>query len=147
MHVRKILVASILALSAAGAAYATGDKGSDHDRDGDHGRMHHRMPFSVEHVAMHNIMAELLSAKTGRSQDEIRAMFQNGDPHEAIEKLGLSRDDMRALMQQAHLTLIQKAQSAGLITAEQATKLKAAPFPAERRGGPDGDGPHDGPRE
>lgn len=151
MNVRKIAVAATLALAAAGAAFAATDTKAPADQDRD-GPMHHRMhgmPFSVERVAMHNIMAELLSAKTGRSQDEIRALFEGNDPRDAIEKLGLSHDDMRALFQQAHLTLIQKAQAAGLITADQAAKLKAAPLPDHHGPRPDDDGgPHgDGPRE
>ena len=121
MYVRSMLVAGLLALGSAGAVFAEG---------GSHEGMHHRHPFmgaSVEHMAMHNIMADLLSAKTGRSPAEIKALFEGADPHEAIEKLGISRDDMHKLMEQAHETLLTRATAAGLITAEQAQKIRSAP--------------------
>lgn len=123
MFIRSILAAGLLALGAAGVVSAEGDAG--------HG-MHHRHAFmgaSVEHMAMHNIMADLLSAKTGRSQAEIRALFEGSNPHDAIAKLGVSRDDMHALMKQAHDTLITKATAAGLITADQAQKIRSMPHP------------------
>lgn len=147
MTSRLILAAALFAFGAAGVyAASTNDKAPGASGGDVHGHMHRGMEFSVERVAMHNIMAELMSAKTGRSQEEIRQLFESSaNPHDAVEKLGLSHDDMRALFQQAHLTLIQKAQSAGLITADQAAKLKAAPLP-DHHGGPrpDGEGPGPG---
>lgn len=112
MLTRKILVAGLLALGAAGLAYAGSGKGFGH--------------ASVEFAAMHNIMAELLSAKTGKTQAEIAALFDAGGPHAVAEKLGLKREDMRELMKEARGTLITRAAAANLITADQAEKLRAA---------------------
>lgn len=131
---KKILVAGLVALGAAGLAYA----GSDKPRDGE--RVQKREVIkefghaSVEFAAMHNIMAELLSAKTGKTQTEITAMFDKGGPHAVAEELGLKREDMRDLMKQARGTLITRAAAAKLITAEQAEKLRSAKFePHEKR--------------
>jgi hypothetical protein len=132
MYLRSILAAGLLALGTAGAVFAEGATGGDPAH-----RMHpHMMAGSVEHVAIHNIMAQLLADKTGRSVDDIRALFEGSDPHDAIAKLGLSRDDMHALMEQAHDTYVTKATAAGLITADQAQKIRAAH--AEHFGPPPG---------
>lgn len=131
MLVRKVVAAGLLALGAAGLAFAASESTTPGADTGEH-HMHHRhgpMGPSVERAAMHNIMAELLSAKTGKPVAEITALFENNDPHEAIEQLGLKPEDLRPLFKQAHETLIQKAQAAGLITAAQATKLRAEPLP------------------
>jgi hypothetical protein len=126
MLTRKILVAGLLALGAAGLAFAGSGKGGDDERivkrEVHRGFGH----ASVEFAAMHNIMAELLSAKTGKTQAEIAAMFDAGGPHEVAEKLDLKREDMRELMKEARGTLITRAAAANLITAQQAEKLRAA---------------------
>lgn len=130
MYVRSILAASLLALGAAGALAAS--KPAPPDVPQGHGMHHggmHGMRFSVERVAMHNIMAELISQKTGRPVAEVRALFENGDPREALDKLGLSHDEVHAMMKTAHSQFIDKAAAAGLITADQAAKLHAAPMP------------------
>jgi len=136
MKLRTILATGLLALGAAGAVFADSD--TKESRNGWH-HGHHRMGASIEHVAMHNIMAGLLAAKTGRPEAEIRALFETSGPHEAIEKLGLSRDDMHALMEQAHETLLTKSVAAGLITAEQAQKIRS--MPRLRHDGHDGPPP------
>jgi hypothetical protein len=126
MLARKVLVAGLLALGAAGLAYAGSGKGGDDERivkrEVHRGFGH----ASVEFAAMHNIMAELLSAKTGKTQAEIASMFDAGGPHAVADKLGLKKEDMRALMKEARGTLITRAAAANLITADQAEKLRAA---------------------
>jgi hypothetical protein len=142
MSIRKVLVAGLLALGAAGVAVAEGS----HNGEDSHGRHHGHGPMghaSVEMAAMHNIMAELISAKTGKSVAEIKALFEKSGPHDAIESLGLTRDDMRPLFEKAHAQLIDKAAAAGLITADQATTLRAAPLP-DHKGPPPA---HDDDRE
>jgi hypothetical protein len=126
MLARNFLVAGLLALGAAGLAYAGSGKGGDDER-GARREAHKSFGHaSVEFAAMHNIMAELLSAKTGKTQAEIAAMFDAGGPHDVAEKLNLKREDMKTLMQEARGTLITRAAAAKLITAEQAEKLRAA---------------------
>jgi hypothetical protein len=122
MLARNLVMAGLLALGAAGLAYAGSDKGGG-ERHHARGEMRHA---SVEFAAMHNIMAELLSAKTGKTPAEIAALFDEGGPHGVAEKLNLKREDMRALMKEARGTLITRAQAARLITADQAEKLRAA---------------------
>ena len=120
MLARKILAVALVTLGVAGLAFA-GD-------DGERRVIKHRVHghASVEFAAMHNIMAEALSAKTGKTQAEIAAMFDAGGPHDVAEKLNLKREDMRALMKEARGTLITRAQAANLITAQQAEKLRQA---------------------
>lgn len=133
MFGKKILVAGLVALGAAGLAWA----GSDKPRDGERIEKRHVVKefghASVEFAAMHNIMAELLSAKTGKTQAEIAAMFDKGGPHEVAEELDLKREDMRDLMKEARGTLITRAAAAKLITAEQAEKLRAAKFEVHQK--------------
>jgi hypothetical protein len=97
---------------------------------------------SVEFAAMHNIMAELLSAKTGKTPAEIAALFDAGGPHEVAEKLNLTHEDMKPLFKEARATLNTRAQAANLITAAQAEKLRAAKVEMRHRRGPgdEGDG-------
>lgn len=135
MKFRTILAVGLLAAGAAGAAGAAlaADRGKD---DGDRevrrevivkhrggGPMGHA---SVEFAAMHNIMAELLSAKTGKTAAEIQALFEQGGPHEAFETLGLDEDEVRPLFKAARQQLIARAEKAGLITGAQADKLRTA---------------------
>ena len=128
MQARKYLGAGIILLVAVTGAFAANDAASRGERHvmkmhGMHGPGH---PPSVEFAAMHNIMAELLSARTGKTTAEIQALFEKGGPHEAFETLGLSHDEVKPLFQQARLTLIDRAAKAGLITAAQAEKLRTA---------------------
>jgi hypothetical protein len=138
---RNIVVVGLLALGAAGAAVAADDRiverhvvksGGPGDEQverrvikhrGGPGHMGH---FSIEHAAMHNIMAEQLSAKTGKTPAEIQALFDKSGPHETFEALGLADEDFGPLFQEARKTLITRAQAAGLITAQQAEKMRAA---------------------
>jgi len=124
MQLKKILAVGLIALGAAGVAFASGDReGGEGKAHRMHGEMRHA---SVEFAAMHNIMADLLSAKTGKSVAEIRALFDKSGPHEAFEQLGLSKDEIRPLFKEARQTLITRAAAAGLITAQQAEHLRAA---------------------
>lgn len=127
MKLKNIVVAGLLALGAAGVAIA-GSGGGDGERTVVKHRMHGKggHPPSVEFAAMHNIMAELLSAKTGKTTAEIQALFEEGGPHGVAEKLGLKDEDIKPLFKEARSTLITRAAAAGLITAQQAEKLRAA---------------------
>lgn len=141
MQRHTLLAAGLLAMAAGGAFAA--DKAPRTDADGArHEQMHkrhHRFGPSVEHAAMHNIMAGLIASKTGRSEAEVRKLFEDNGPREAIDKLGLSRDDLRALREQAHEQLVKKAAEAGLITAEQAARIRAMPRPEHGPGEERGD--------
>lgn len=130
MQLRKWVAVGALALGALGLAGATFAADSTAPRAERH-VIKHRMHgpgghASVEHAAMHNIMAELLSAKTGKTTAEIQALFDKGGPREAFEALGLDDDEMRPLFKEARATLITRAAKAGLITPEQAEKLRKA---------------------
>ena len=141
MKVRNVMVAGLLALGAAGLAYAATDNAGPDDGVQQMHRMHHMRGMaraSVEVAAMHNILAEELSARTGKTTEEIKALFEKSNPHDAMQQLGLTHDDMRPLMEQAHATLIDRAAAAGLITADQAKRLHETPLPhpGGRRGPP-----------
>lgn len=129
MLARKMVVAVLLATGVAGLAYAADSAKTDkrvEKRIVEHrvrGEMGHA---SVEFAAMHNIMAELLSAKTGKTTAEIAALFDAGGPHEVMESLNLGDEDMRAAFKEARATLITRAAAANLITAAQADRLRAA---------------------
>lgn len=130
MQLRQWVVVGALALGTAGLAGATFAADAPAPRAERH-VIKHRMHgpgrhASVEFAAMHNIMAELLSAKTGKTTAEIQALFDRGGPHEALEALGLDDDEMRPLFKEARATLITRAARAGLITAEQAETLRKA---------------------
>jgi hypothetical protein len=143
MQLKNIVVASLLALGAAGIAIAAPAGEGDGERRVYKQRIHGKggHPPSVEFAAMHNIMAELLSAKTGKTTAEIQALFEEGGPHSVAEKLGLKEGDMKPLFKEARSTLITRAAAAGLITAQQAEKLRAAKIEMKFRHkhGPDGD--------
>jgi hypothetical protein len=119
MRIRTLVTAGLVALGVAGAAMAG---------DGEHRVVKHKMHggASVEFMAMHNIMAEQLSAKSGKTVAEINALFEKGGPHEVADALGIKHEEMRDLMKQARITLIARAQAANLITAAQAEKLRQA---------------------
>ena len=139
MLARKVTVAALLALGVAGLAYAgTSERHGDQERIVErHKVMGHA---SVEFAAMHNIMAELLSAKTGKTQSEIAALLDEGGPHAVAEKLGLKREEMQSLFKEARGTLITRAESAHLITAQQAEKLRAAKVEMHKPRGPEREG-------
>jgi hypothetical protein len=128
MLARKMVVAVLLATGMGGLAWAAdGEKKVEQKRIVEKHVVHRAMGHSsVEFAAMHNIMAELLSAKTGKTQAEIAALFDAGGPHEVVETLNLSEEDMRATFKEARGTLITRAAAAKLITPEQAEKLRAA---------------------
>jgi hypothetical protein len=129
MKFRTIVAVGLLALGTAGAAQAADRVVKDEDREvrrevivKHRGHGH----GSVEFAAMHNIMAELLSAKTGKTTAEIQALFEKGGPFEAFEALGIPEDEARPLFKEARQQLISRAERAGLITGEQAEKLRTA---------------------
>ncbi|MES0872959.1 hypothetical protein [Sinimarinibacterium thermocellulolyticum] len=106
----------------AGAVYA-----GDGDNAGHDGKRMHRMHGpSLERMAFGNALAAELANRTGRSAEEIRALFEDGGPRKAAETLGLDRETMKEAMMAARLTLIAKAQAAQMITAEQAQTLREA---------------------
>jgi hypothetical protein len=121
MNLKRLLIGSALVVAVAGVAFAAED--SHH---GARMKMRAHAQASVEFAAMHNIMTELLSAKTGKTPAEINALFESGGPPEVAEKLGLKHEEMEPLFKEARATLITRAQAANLITAAQAEKLRAA---------------------
>lgn len=148
MSARKVVVAGLLALCATGLAQASDqdkrvDKRVDEKRVVEVHKVKGMGHASVEFAAMHNIMAELLSTKTGKTPAEIAAMFDAGGPHEVAEQLGLKGEEMRALMKEARGTLITRAQAANLITSEQAERLRQAKFEVHRKRGHDDEGDDD----
>lgn len=54
-------------------------------------------------------------------------MLESAPPPEAARQLGLDEAEMKAVFDQARTTLIQRAAAAGLITQEQAERIRAAP--------------------
>lgn len=135
MKMQSVLIGVVAAASLLGGTTATraDDGASPHGRQVKFVR---KLGPSVEHAAMQNIMAEALSAKTGRSVAEIKALFADSPPPEVARELGLSETDMKSLFKQSRETLIQRAAAAGLITAEQATELRNAKLPDRMRHGP-----------
>ena len=128
MQLKKMVAMGLIALGAMGVAYAGGK-----DEDGERVEIRHKIhgpgphrAASLEFAAMHNIMVELLSAKTGKTTAEIDALWEKGGPHSVAETLKLSEDDMKPLFQQAHRTLVDRALAANLITAAQAEQLRQA---------------------
>lgn len=123
-----VLLGAALAtsLGAGPLAFAADEGAHPHAR---HVKFLHRFGPSVEHAAMRNIVAEALSAKTGRSAAEISAKLDDTSPQDVAREFDLSEADMKALHKQARLTLIQRAAAAGLITAAQADELRKAPMP------------------
>ena len=135
----KALMAAVVALGVAGIAMA-GEGERRVSKQVVHGGA------SIEFTAMHNILSELLSAKTGKTQAEIQAMFDKGGPHEVAEKLNLKHEDMKPLFKQARATLIDRSLAANLITSAQAEKLRTAKVEMrhKRMHGPgDGEGDED----
>jgi hypothetical protein len=123
MNLKRVLTVAGLTIGLAGLSFAASEGG--HDGHVIKHRFVHGM--GVEQAAMHNVLAELVSAKTGKSVAEVQAAFDQSHPHEAMEQLGLTEDDMKPLFKQAHEKLVAKAQAAGLITAAQAEKIRSQP--------------------
>jgi Spy/CpxP family protein refolding chaperone len=127
MNTRKMMTALIagLALSTA-AVYAAGDEpGTSPDRP-HREHMRHGARLSIERVAIGNALSAELSTRTGKPATEISAMLKEQGPRETAEALGIDRDTMKAAMQTAHQSVIDKAVAAQLITAEQAVALSEA---------------------
>ena len=138
MVLKRVLVVAGLVLGMAGMALAANDHGpggdgAEHDRVVKH-RMHGGP--GLEHMALRNIMAELLSARTGKSAGEIQALFESNGPHEAFDQLGISDEDHRALFKQAHTTLVNRMAAANLITPQQAEKARSAKIEMRVHRGP-----------
>lgn len=134
----KIATAALLTSLALGAtAVHANDAAAPAKAEKSEKRMHHRMHGpSLDRMAFGNALTAELATRTGRSVDEVRALFKEGGPRKAAETLGLDRDAMREAMQQSRLSVIAQAQAAQLITAEQAQAL------SEQKPGRFGKGKH-----
>ena len=132
----KLAAAAMLTSLALGATAAHAGDAAAEDRDVKRAKHMHRMHGpSLERMAFGNALAAELATRTGRTADEIRAIFKNGGPHKAAETLGLEREAMRDATKRARLAVIAQAQAAQMITAEQAQVLSEAK-PRHRRKGP-----------
>lgn len=90
--------------------------------------------LTIEGMALQNILAELISARTGHPPARVREALREQYSHESLESLGLSAADMRVLFEQAHATLVDRVAAANLITAEQAARVRElTPGPQLRR--------------
>jgi hypothetical protein len=133
----KLAAATLLTSLALGATAVHAGDATTEGHDGHQGKRMHRMHGpSLERMAFGNALAAELANRTGRSADEIRALFAEGGPRKAAETLGLEREVMGEAMKAARLSVIAQAQAAQMITAEQAQALSEA---KPRRG-------HKGPR-
>lgn len=147
LNTRLTAAALIAALSLGTAAVYAGNSTDDaarHDRPRGE-RMFHRHAASIERVAIGNALSAELATRTGKPAAEIGAMLKDQGPRETAEALGLDRDAMRAAMQAAHQSVLDKAVAAQLITAEQAAGLtearaKHAAQRSERKRGDKADG-------
>lgn len=86
-------------------------------------------PLNLDRVAMNNLIIAALTQRTGRSADELTRIIGDRPPHEAAEQLGIDRQTMKAICDQARSTLLDKAVQAQMITSEQAATLKSLPPP------------------
>lgn len=120
----KLATAAVLTSLALGAAAVHAGDTAIEGRDGK--RMHRMHGPSLERMAFGNALAAELAKRSGRSADEIRAMFEDGGPRKAAETLALDREAMKAAMKAARLSVIAQAQAAQMITAEQAQALSEA---------------------
>lgn len=142
---KKMMAIGLIAFGAAGAAMAGSDAtgAGDGERKVVRQRMHGP---GLESAALHNIMAEQLSAKTGKTVAEIRGMLEKGG-RDAFAELGIKDEEIRPLFKEARLTLISRMQAARLITPEQAEKARTAKVEMKvkrQHGGKDGPhGEHD----
>ena len=139
----------MLAIAAVAGTLALGAWAANApaDADGGAGR-HHRTPaFSVERVAMRNLIVNQLAGRTGRSATEIGELLQSRRPREVAETLGLDEAAMKEIFASSRLTLIDQAVQAQMITAAQGDELKNAPPPGRlgqrRRLGKHDQGPRD----
>lgn len=116
--------ATLYAAPGAGDSGDAGDAGKHHHPHGEHG--FHRGRPSIERVAIGNALSTELATRTGRPAAEIQAMLKEQGPRETGEALGIDRDTMKAAMQAAHQSVLDKAVAAQLITPEQAANLAEA---------------------
>ncbi|MFA5940387.1 MAG: hypothetical protein WC809_13605 [Sinimarinibacterium sp.] len=140
---------SILVVAAAAGTLALGawaatpptSKGMagdapDHRRD---------QPYSLERVALRNLVVKQLAQRSGQSEAKIGELLQSQPPHAVAETLGLDRAAMKDIFTNARTTLIDDAVQAQMITAAQADELKSAPPPRrfghDRTRGADDQGP------
>lgn len=133
-----VLAGAALLSIAVGTAMAAGDGPR---KGGPHGTP----PPSVGMIATQNQVLAILAERTGKTEAELQQLFEAEGPHGAIESLGLDRDTMRSVHEQARTQVIEAMQAAGLITAEQATKLSETPPPPPPRGRGDRPEPPDRP--
>lgn len=106
-----------------------------------HGPMHEGHPGqpghpgpSIERAAMHRLLVEELARRSGRPVTEIQSLFKDAGPREVARELGLDRDVMHEAMTAARKTLIQRMQTAGLLDAQEAERLRSEePHWARRR--------------
>ncbi|MFP5304544.1 MAG: hypothetical protein ACLGI7_01810 [Gammaproteobacteria bacterium] len=120
----KLAGALLAGIAVTAAAYGAQATAPDEVHHAHFVRKHHRA--SLEHMAIANAMAAELSARTGRSAEEISALFKDGGPRKVAEELGLEREQMKDAMQAARSKVIAQATAAGLISAEQAEALARA---------------------
>ncbi len=131
----KLAAATLLTSLALGAtAVHAGDSGVAGADDHQGKRMHRMHGPSLERMVFGNALAAELASRTGRSANEIRAMFAEGGPRKAAETLGLEREAMKEAMKAARLSVIAQAQAAQMITAEQAQVLSEAKPRGDRKG-------------
>lgn len=142
---------SILALAAAAGTLALGawaatppaSKGGA----GDASAYHRDRPYSLERVALRNLVVKQLSQRSGQSEAKIGELLQSQPPHAVAETLGLDRAAMKDIFTAARTTLIDEAVQAQMITSAQADELKSAPPPRrfrhDRKRGADDPGPRD----
>ncbi|NGY03526.1 hypothetical protein [Solimonas terrae] len=91
-------------------------------------------PPNLDRMAMTNLIITALELRTGRSADEIKRIIGDRPPHEAADELGIDRETMKAICDQARSTLLDRAVQAQMITTEQAATLKSIPPPRPRSG-------------
>ncbi len=126
--IKRTTAALLASLAIGGAVYAAppaAPPAADGERPHDQ-RMHRMHGPSLERMAFGNAMVGELTARTGRSAEEIRALFKDGGPRKAAETLGLDREQLKQAMRSARLSVIAQAQAAQLITDEQAQTLREA---------------------
>lgn len=142
---------SVLAIAAAAGTLAMGAWAASPpaSRSGaDDAPVHHReRPYSLERVAMRNLVVKQLAQRTGQSEAKIGELLQSQPPHAVAETLGLDRAAVKDIFANARTTLIDEAVQARMITTAQADELKSAPppdrFRHDRRRGVDSRGPSD----
>jgi hypothetical protein len=73
---------------------------------------------------MHDYMIAALAGKLGLTVDELNAKIANGErPYDIALSKGLTEDQVRELMEQAHDEALQAAVAAGVLTQEQVDRM------------------------